>query len=78
MNARKLLFAIRLALAVLVILLSESAMQAAAPASGTLGGSSTKLTYTGMTTTENPATFDPEYLPNRGRSRRIYPDRQCL
>jgi len=66
MNARKPLFAIRLALAVSITLLSESAMQAAVPASGTLGGSSTKLTYTGMTTTENPATFDPSTCQTAG------------
>ena len=61
MNARRLSFLTRLTLAVAIsaLALVSAPANAATPSSGTLGGSSTKLTYSGTTTTENPANFDP-------------------
>jgi hypothetical protein len=44
---------------VIATFVSVPVMNAATPPSGKLGSGATKLTYTGTTTTENPATFDP-------------------
>src|SRR3979411_2563074 len=62
MNAGRHSFAFRFVVAVSITVLafvSEPASRAATPPSGTLSGGSTKLTYTGTTSTVNPATFDP-------------------
>jgi len=69
MNARKSFCAPRFTAATAIIMLGfvfVPAMHAATPSSGTLGGSSTKLTYTGTTATENPATFDPSTCQTAG------------
>ncbi len=69
MNARKSFCASRFTAATAIIMLGfvfVPAMHAATPSSGTLGGSSTKLTYTGTTATENPATFDPSTCQTAG------------
>jgi hypothetical protein len=69
MNVRKFPFVIRIAIAVLIAMLafvSVPVVHAATPASGTIGGASTKLTYTGTTTTVNPATFDPTTCQTAG------------
>ena len=70
MNLRKLSSVPRFVIVALSIsacaFLAVPAMHAASPASGTLSGSSTKLTYTGTTTTENPATFDPSTCQTAG------------
>jgi hypothetical protein len=66
MNVRKRSVVICLAIAIAMAVLSLPTLHAASPASGTLGGSSTKLTYTGVTTTENPATFDPSTCQTAG------------
>ena len=58
---RKDRFAVGCAVAALLAvstLVVPQAMFAATPPSGTLSGAGT-LTYTGTTTTENPANFDP-------------------
>lgn len=51
-------FTIALSITMLAFV-SVPAGHAATPPSGTLSGSSTKLTYTGTTATVNPGTFDP-------------------
>ena len=61
MNPRKpspvfITVAVAIALLALVVL---PAAQAATPTAGTLGSGTTKLTYTGSTAVENPATFNP-------------------
>jgi hypothetical protein len=66
MNVRKLSFASCLALAVSITLFWVPTMQAATPAAGVLTGNSTKLTYTGTTTLENPANFDPSTCQTAG------------
>lgn len=69
MNARKFSFALRLTVKALMAastLMSVATLHAATPSSGTLVGSSTSLTYTGTTTTENPATFDPSTCQTAG------------
>ena len=69
MNARKSFCALRLTTAVATITLGlvfVPFMHAATPSSGTLGGGSTKLTYTGTTATLNPATFDPSTCQTAG------------
>src|ERR1700675_4005942 len=69
MNAGRYSFAFRFAvvasLAVLAFV-SAPALRAATPPSGTLGGTTTKLTYTGTTATVNPATFDPSTCQTAG------------
>src|ERR1700730_14536297 len=69
MNARKSFCAPRFTAATAIIMLGfvfVPAMHAATPPSGTLGGTSTKLTYTGTTATVNPATFDPSNCQTAG------------
>jgi hypothetical protein len=69
MNARKFSCVIRVAIVVSITALafvSVPAGHAATPGSGTLGGSSTKLTYTGTTATVNPANFDPSTCQTAG------------
>src|SRR3977135_4536434 len=72
MNASRYSFAVRFAavmsivIVVVVALASVPAMHAATPPSGTLGGGTTKLTYTGTTSTVNPATFDPSTCQTAG------------
>src|SRR3979490_2329625 len=61
MDAGRHSFAFRFVIAVsitVLALVSVPALRAATPPSGTLSGGSTKLTYTGTTSTVNPATFD--------------------
>jgi hypothetical protein len=67
MNAGKSFCAPRFTAAIVTLgLVLVPAMHAATPSSGTLGGSSTKLTYTGTTATVNPATFDPTTCQTAG------------
>src|ERR1700674_648753 len=69
MNAGRLSFAVRFAVVVsitVLALVSVPALRAATPPSGKLGGTSTKLTYAGTTTTVNPATFDPSTCQTAG------------
>jgi hypothetical protein len=69
MNAGKRSFVIRLTITVSMTVLAflwTPPMHAATPPSGTLSGSSTKLTYTGTTATVNPATFDPTTCQTAG------------
>jgi len=49
-----------------MVALLPATMRAATPPSGTLGGSVTKLTYTGTTATVNPANFDPSTCQTAG------------
>jgi hypothetical protein len=69
MKACKLPFVIRIATAFLfatLALVAVPATHAATPASGSIGSGVTKLTYTGTTTTVNPATFDPTTCQTAG------------
>src|SRR6266849_3541712 len=69
MNAGRYSFAVRFAVVVSITalaLVSVPALRAATPPAGTLGGTSTKLTYTGTTATVNPATFDPSTCQTAG------------
>ena len=69
MNAGKLWFAIQLIIVgsiTMLALVLTPAIHAATPPSGTLSGSSTKLTYTGTTATVNPANFDPTTCQTAG------------
>src|SRR6202165_1804271 len=69
MNAGRFSFAVRFAVVVTITVLalvSVPAMHAATPPSGTLGGGTTKLTYTGTTSTVNPAAFDPTTCQTAG------------
>lgn len=52
-------------LALIALVLAQPAM-ASSPSSGTLSGTSLQLTYTGTTTTENPAAFDPSTCQTAG------------
>src|SRR6202163_672000 len=69
MNAGRFSFVVRFAVVVsitVLALVSLPALHAATPPSGTLGGASTKLTYTGTTATVNPAIFDPSTCQTAG------------
>jgi hypothetical protein len=67
MNARNLPVVFRFAIVLsIAAFLSVSTAYAASPAAGTLGGGSTKITYTGTTSTENPVTFDPSTCQTAG------------
>jgi len=69
MNSSKVLFVTRLTVAVSITILAlvwTPALRAATPPSGTLSGSSTKVTYTGTTATVNPANFDPTTCQTAG------------
>jgi hypothetical protein len=66
MNPSRLLFAIRIVVAVITTMLVLPVLHAATPASGSIGSGITKLTYTGTTTTVNPATFDPTTCQTAG------------
>src|SRR3979411_13992 len=69
MNAGRHSFAFRFVVAVsitVLALVSVPALRAATPPSGTLGGGTTKLTYTGTTSTVNPAAFDPSTCQTAG------------
>jgi hypothetical protein len=69
MNPCKSFYALRFTAAAAIITLGlvfVPFMHGAAPSSGTLSGSSTKLTYTGTTVTVNPATFDPTTCQTAG------------
>jgi hypothetical protein len=67
MNAGKSLGALRLTVVMMMLgFVFVPALHGATPSAGTLGGSSTKLTYTGTTATVNPATFDPATCQTAG------------
>lgn len=69
MNSSKVLFVTRLTVAMSIAILAlvwTPALRAATPPSGTLSGSSTKLTYMGTTATVNPANFDPSTCQTAG------------
>src|ERR1700688_5209943 len=62
------MFAVRCLVAALLavsVLMLPQVVFAATPSSGTLSGGGT-LTYTGTTTTENPANFDPSTCQTAG------------
>lgn len=65
MNKRKAIQSATV-LSLSVLLFAAASANAATPPSGTLSGSSTKLSYTGTTTTENPANFDPSTCQTGG------------
>ena len=65
MNARQSFCALRFTAAAAIITVGV-VFAHATPSSGTLGGSSTKLTYTGTTATVNPANFDPATCQTAG------------
>ena len=58
-------FALALSSAILAFI-SVPTLQAATPASGTLIDNSTTLSYSGVTTTINPASFDPTTCQTAG------------
>ena len=65
MNERKAIQS-AVVLSLSVLLFAAVSANAATPPSGTLSGSSTKLSYSGTTTTENPANFDPSTCQTGG------------